>query len=513
MRIVIGLTCLESTSSISMKCTHQHSAYLHTNSHTLRLTVARKTFFLGAGHHTMLCSDRSKPASQLAQLLYMLPILRQLLWSTSAAALNSCNTELRQLVHSFTKQLEVKAMPDLQEIAEGYWPQLKVVALHIECDSSQIKWRVSKSTETVACLELSQQAHNMYLFTYSTKIGQSSSTFLVRPVCQITSSCSRSQDDIAVTLNQPCWDNIGYLACIGVNLVSAQIRQLCARDWSHIMELDLNHISCDAAAVAILADAPWPKLKKLLISLRSMSYTSFKPVTQRQWPCLQQLGLRYVDVEKAGADGYIPNRASWPQLLKLCFDTITLHSTSMAQLASVHHTSLIVLSLTSGTVTARALDSLGQLPWLRLQQLLLQDMPIGPAEMDLLVQATMPELEYLSLVGTMLDTPAMQHLVNGWWPKLERLMLQENNIAKAGVDALARADWPSLYWVSMDTSVARVYNQEDMTLPPRLRRNYNKQLCVGRVVVEGPVEATYPAVCFRRIKSRYWYPMDWPRYF
>lgn len=94
------------------------------------------------------------PLSELAEAMYAVPYLAQLLVRQSAGVLSCCSQHLKCLVHTCTICIHLP-MSDIGQLVKGDWPNLAVVALwrHI-LDS--FEWPHSTSLELLAMTDLSQ---------------------------------------------------------------------------------------------------------------------------------------------------------------------------------------------------------------------------------------------------------------------------------------------------------------------------------------------------------------------
>ena len=381
------------------------------------------------GYTTPLHAYQLEAPSQIADAMYEVPHLVQLVFPKSAAALANCSRQLRRLVHNFAQRITLETFNDIGQLAQGDWPQLCAVIVRQTRADPGFKWPSDCDLELVAALELSRR----------TRYGISKA-FVVRSLQWQPQLQIEHVIKAMMFLHSPKWRKLTVLRIDNIVMESHSVSLLNSFAWPRLREIGISITDLDA--VCHLAQAAWPSLLVLQLRVTNVTPAGIERLTTVRWSFLQSLILTTPPLSESVI--FTPNKTSWPSLVRVHLSNIKLDVVSFGQLAVAYHTQLQELTLKCVGLTAAALSDLMQVPWLLLCMLDLSGNDLGAAELAAMVPAALPRLEKLMLVGTKLDVAAVKVLVKCNLPSLDGLGLSGNCLDDTAMRHLAQADWPQL---------------------------------------------------------------------
>ena len=416
-----------------------------------------------AGEPQALQMYQPEASSQLADAMYEVPLLAQLLFSDSAAPLAACSRQLRRLIHNFTQQVTLTSEYDISQLVKSDWPQLSVV---IWCDtcSCQLEWPDNAKSKLAGSLTFAQGDNFSTVFIVRPTDGQSQAHMQHSPLTTAMHVLAR-----------PNWQNTDFLTVTGYQFDADSVAQLSSLGWSRLSELCILVDKLDTATASCLIKGSWPVLQILQLETDCRDINAIRILTDHQWLSLCDIdlisGTQLLCFEfKVHSDGM-------PQLYRLCISDTQSDDVSISELAAMYHARLGVLRLHGAWQSAVPLPSdLMQPPWVRLALLDVTNNLFGTNDMALLAQAQLPclahlilastglctstlqllvtgnwpHLEYLDLSDNRINDTAMSHLASGIWPKLEKVQLVRNEVTPLGIACLRKASWPALFRMCVD---------------------------------------------------------------
>ena len=435
-------------------------------------------------------------SSQLADAMYEVPHLAQLLFSDSAAPLAGCSRQLRRLIHNFTQQVTLTREYDISQLVKSDWPQLSVV---IWCDTCgcQLEWPDNAKSKLAGSLTFAQ--------------GDSFSTaFIVRPTDgQSQMQMQHSPLTTAMhVLARPNWQNTDFLTVTGHQFDADSVAQLSSLGWLRLSELCILVDKLDTATASCLITGSWPVLQVLQLETDKRDINAIRILTDHQWPSLCDIDL--ISGPQSLSFEFELDVDGMPQLYRLCISDTQPDDVSISELAAMYHARLGVLRLHGAWQFAVPLPSdLMQRPWVRLALLDVTNRLFGTNDMALLAQAQLPclahlilastglctstlqllvtgnwpHLEYLDLSDNRINDTAMSHLASGIWPKLEKVQLVRNEVTPLGIACLTKASWPALFRMCVDRKAVCFRNLDAAARVQVLRQEY--RIWVGTRCLKG----------------------------
>ena len=204
----------------------------------------------------------------------------------------------------------------------------------------------------------------------------------------------------------------------------------------------LSYSRLGPSAVQLLVKAHMPRLQVLHLSSNSLGAAGVRHLAQGRWPELEELQLSCTDLDVQAVPELL--LGSWPVLHML-----NLHGNKVDRAAAGHFGAIIdsfpeikTLDL-SGNDQAQSLHQTlpGNKPWPHLTALDLSCCNLEADDIQSLVVASLPQLNFLNLDDNKLCQRAMHQLVTSSWPYLEHLSIVYQDMDASSVALLQHASW------------------------------------------------------------------------
>lgn len=262
----------------------------------------------------------------LADVVYEVPCLMDMLTHCEWAALMACSRIWREIVHDSAQIVFLNQPSNIQTLAKRNWHSLSVIVLRQSCDASIFEWfpdYANGSLQLMAHISMS-----------SSNEGGSCTALFVRPWAK-KRLCDSPADQQRLTqamsyFSSATWHpliqlRIWYTAESVTKQIVVQLRCML-----HLTSLDLSNLALLPEDIGVLVQGQARLLNTINLQQCSLSTVAMRHLAAGNWP---QLEVLYLSDNKLGDDASsCLVKGSWSKLHVLWLNGNNITTTGLATL-------------------------------------------------------------------------------------------------------------------------------------------------------------------------------------